>query len=159
MSRKIKLNFTPFLRRIYVVSCNPARLSCACFAVPLWVRRWLLSRQNNEEQYSDTPTVDRYTTDSQSQHIGRHVGRHSRPICRPTGSRHVDRVSADMSTDRQPTCRPSIGRYVDRPIGRYLADISAESVDRQRSLLHMIRLTLFGFKQGIYKSNYGHHQL
>ena len=112
MSRKIKLNFTPFLRRIYVASCNPARLSCGCFAVQLWVRRWLLFQQNNGEQYSDTPTVDRYTTDSQSQHIDRHVGRHSRPICRPTVGRHVDRVSADMSTDisvdTRPTYRPRV---------------------------------------------------
>ena len=39
------------------------------------------------------------------------VGRHSRPIGGPTIGRHVDRLSVDMS---------------------------AESVDRQRSLLHMI---------------------
>jgi len=45
-------------------------------------------------------TVDRYTTDSQSQHIGRCVGRH---------------------------------------FGRLSVDISAESVDWQRSLLHMIK--------------------
>ena len=106
--RKIKLNFTPFLRWIYVVSRNPAPLSCGCFAVPLWVRRWLLFQQNKEEQYSDTPTVDRYTTDSQSQHIGRH----SRPMCRPTVGRHVDRVSSDMSTDipvdTRPTYRPRV---------------------------------------------------
>ena len=52
-----------------------------------------------------------------------------------------------------------VGRHVDRESTDMSVDISAESVDRQRSLLHMIRLTLFDFKQGIFKSNHGHHQL
>ena len=87
--------------------------------IPRGIITWsALGKQNVQEkelrveQYSDTPTVDRYTTDNQLQHIGRHVGRHSRPICRPTGSRHVDRVSADMSTDLSvdtwPTYRPRV---------------------------------------------------
>ena len=39
-------------------------------------------------------------------------------------------------------CRPRVGRQVDRHVSRLSvdmsADISAESVDQQRSLLHMI---------------------
>ena len=46
------------------------------------------------------PSVDRYTIDSQSQHIGQGVDRV------PTD------ILADMSTDIWPTCRPSISRYV-----------------------------------------------
>jgi len=89
VSPKIKLNFTPFLRRIYVVSCNPARIYCGCFAVPLWVGRWLLFQQNNGEQYSDT-------TDSRPIHH-----RQSIATYRPTDTldRYVDLQSADMSTD------------------------------------------------------------
>lgn len=105
VSPKIKLNFTPFLRRIYVVSCNPACISCGCFAVPLWVRRWLLFQQNKGEQYSDT-------TDSRLIHHRQSIATH-RPRCQPS----ADRVLADISVD-----------------------ISAKSVDRQRSLLHMTRL-------------------
>ena len=36
------------------------------------------------------------------------IGRHYRPICRPTGGRYLDRYSADMSTET----RPSVGRHV-----------------------------------------------
>ena len=32
-------------------------------------------------------------------------------------------LSADMSTDSRPICRPTVGRYIDR----YLADMSAET--------------------------------
>ena len=103
VSPKIKLNFTPLLCRIYVVSCNLACISCGCFAVPLGVRRWLLFQQNKGEQYFDT-------TDSQLIHHRQSIATY-RPRCQPS----ADRVLADM-----------------------LVDISAESVDRQRSLLHMI---------------------
>ena len=117
MSRKIKLNFTPFLRRIYVVSCNPARLSCGCFAVPPWVRRWLPFQQNNGEQYSDT-------TDSQPIRHRQSIATYRprcrptyRPIYRPILGRHVCRLSVDMSVDCRSTYRPRVStdRGLNRP--------------------------------------------
>ena len=60
------------------------------------------------------PTVDRYTTYSQSKHNGRGAGRV------PT------HIPTDLSTDSRPTCRRSISRYVDRHIGRYSVDMSAD---------------------------------
>ena len=45
----------------------------------------------------------------------------------PGVGRHACQLmSVDMSTESRPTYRPSVGRY----IGRDLADISAESIDR-----------------------------
>ena len=55
------------------------------------------------------PTVDRYTTDSQSQHIGREVSAECRPTYRSIVStdglllqQHVDRVSADTRSTYRP---------------------------------------------------------
>ena len=83
------------------------RISCGCFAVPLWVRRWLLFQQNNGERYSDT-------TDSRPIHHRQSY----RPRCRLT--------YRPISTDFRPTCRPSVGRYVDLHIDRYSVDMSAD---------------------------------
>jgi len=94
------------------VSCNPACISCGCFAVPLWVRRWLLFYQNKGEQYSDT-------TDSQSQHIGRGVGL--------------------VPTEYWLICRMTYQLILGRHVRRLSVGVLAESVDRQRSLLHMIQ--------------------
>ena len=105
VSPKIKLNFTPFLRRIYVVSCNPAHISCGCFAVPLWIRRWLLFQQNNGEQYSDT-------TDSRPIHHRQSIATYQ-PRCRPS----ADRQSAGMSTEYRPICQPTYRSVLGRHIG------------------------------------------
>ena len=43
------------------------------------------------------------------------LGRHSRPICRPTVGRHVGRESVDMSVDSRSTCRPTLDRHACRP--------------------------------------------
>ena len=106
----MKLNFTPFLRRIHVVSCNPARISCGCFAVPLWVRRWLLFQQNNSERYSDT-------TDSQPIHHRQSIATY-RPRCRPSADRHTDRQSAGMSTKYRPICQPTYHPILGQHIGQ-----------------------------------------
>ena len=68
-------------------------------------------------QSTDTPpTVDRYTTDRRSQHIGRGVGRVSTDISTDNvGRRSIN--SDNMSTDT----RPSLGRH----IGRVSVEISA----------------------------------
>jgi len=91
----------------------PACISCGSFAVPLWVRRsCCYFSKTTVNNTPIPPTVDGYTTDSQSQHIGR----------------HITLYSVDMYT--------ILGWYVS-----WLSvDTSAESVDQQRSLLHMIKI-------------------
>ena len=86
MSPKIKLNFTPFQRRICVVSCMYFLWEFRCSPVGKGIM--LLFQQNNSEQYSKT-------TDSQLQNIGQHIalysvymytilGRYLSRECRPT---------------------------------------------------------------------------
>ena len=99
MSPKIKLNFTPFQHRICVVSYMYFLWEFRCSPVGKGIM--LLFQQNNSEQYSDT-------TDSQLQHIGR----------------HITPYSVYMYT--------ILGRYLTR----LSVDISAESVNQQRSLLY-----------------------
>ena len=62
------------------------------------------------------------------------IGRVAVKYRRVSADMRVGRESADMSTESQPTCRPTLGRHVCR----LSVDLSAESVNRQRSLLHMI---------------------
>ena len=58
----------------------------------------------------------------------------SRPICRPTVGRYVDRQSVDISTDTRPICRPRLGRYigrlsVDTHVGRHPPILHRHSAD------------------------------
>ena len=54
----------------------------------------------------------------------------SRPICRPTVGRDIDRYSADMSAETRSIYRPTVGRHACRatpsdtspPLGRYFTD-------------------------------------
>ena len=54
----------------------------------------------------------------------------SRPICRPTVGRYIDRYSADMSAETRSIYRPTVGRHACRatpsdtspPLGRHSAD-------------------------------------
>ena len=54
----------------------------------------------------------------------------TRPICRPTVGRYVDRYSADMSAETRSIYRPTVGRHACRatpsdtspPLGRHSAD-------------------------------------
>ena len=54
----------------------------------------------------------------------------SRPICRPTVGRYIDRYSADMSAETRSIYRPTVGRHACRAtpsdtsptLGRYFTD-------------------------------------
>ena len=54
----------------------------------------------------------------------------SRPICRPTVGRYIDRYSADMSAETRSIYRPTVGRHACRatpsdtspPLGRHSTD-------------------------------------
>ena len=112
VSPKIKLNFTPFLRRIYVVSCNPARISCGCFCcspvgkemAAISANQWWTILRYHRQSTDTPPTVNR--------NISAKVTAECRPTYRPRVGRYVNRASADMSTDissdTQSTYRPRV---------------------------------------------------
>ena len=86
---------------------------------PLCVRRWLLFKQNNGEQYSAT-------ADSRLIHYQQSIATY-RPRCHPSADRHtnrylgghVDQVSADISTDMSANCQSTHWPKVSTDRGLY----------------------------------------
>ena len=88
------------------------------------------------------PTVDRYSTDSRSQHIGQGVSRVPTDI--PT--HNVDRRSINsnnVSTEYLPICRPtyrlSIGQYIGR-LSVYLNKVAPCDKPSSVTLYSIVRL-------------------